>query len=239
MRTTSGLVAFAASLATTSAAYQGFNYGSTFTSGAAKLQADFLSEFQTAQGLAGTNGAFTSARLYTMIQAGTANTPIQAIPAAIASKTSLLLGLWASAGQANIDNEIAALKAAIQTYGAPFASLIAGISVGSEDLYRNSPTGIINKSGAGAQPDELVSYIAQVRAAIAGTAASAAPVGHVDTWTAYVNGSNNALISACDFLGMDAYPYFQTTQDNTIENSNALFFEAYNNTVAVAQGKPV
>jgi len=138
-----------------------------------------------------------------MIQADTTNSPISAIPAAIATQTTLLLGLWASAGQADIDNEIAALQSAISLYGTSFTDLIAGISVGSEDLYRISPTGeTLNQ--AGAQPDQIVSYISQVRSAIANTAASGALVGHVDTYTSYINASNNAVIDACDFLGMDA-----------------------------------
>jgi len=204
----SSLLAFAASISSTSAVYQGFNYGSTRTDGSAKLQAEFQSDFTTAQGLVGHSG-FSSARLYTMIQAGTANDVIQAIPAAIATKTSLLLGLWASAGETNIQNEIIALKAAISTYGTSFTDLIASISVGSEDLYRISSTGAANQAGVGAEPQDVVNYIGQVRTAIAGTVASGALVGHVDTWTAWVNSSNNAVIDAVDFIGMDAYPYFQ------------------------------
>lgn len=142
-------------------------------------------------------------------QGGTANSPIQAIPAAISTKTSLLLGLWASAGDANFANEIAALKSAIATYGSQLGGLVAGISVGSEDLYRISPTGILNKENPGVGPDVLVGYIKQVRDAIAGTPLSGVPVGHVDTWTAWVNASNDAVISASDWLGVDAYPYFQ------------------------------
>lgn len=179
------LAAAAALVATVSAqTYQGFNYGASFTSGAAKQTSDFQNEFTTAQNLVGHKG-FTSARLYTMIQGGTTNTPISAIQAAINTKTSLLLGLWGSAGQASIDNEIAALKSAISTYGTAFTDLIAGISVGSEDLYRITPTGIQNKAGVGAGPDEITSYIKQVRQAISGTGAAKAPIGHVDTWTAW------------------------------------------------------
>jgi len=200
----STLLAWAAAVAATEAAYIGFNYGSTFTDGSAKQQSDFEAEFNRAKNLPGTQGEFTSARLYTMIQGGTANTPISAIPAAIDTQTTLLLGLWASAGQADFTNEVTALTSAITQYGTAFTSLIAGISVGSEDLYRVSPTGIESMSGAGANPDELVNYINQVRSAIRGTSASGASIGHVDTWTAYVNGSNNALISAVDWLGMDA-----------------------------------
>lgn len=108
------------------------DYGTTFTDGAAKVQADFEAEFNRAKSLAGTHGRFTSARLYTMIQAGTTNTPVSAIPAAINTQTRLLLGLWASAGQGDFDNELAALSSAIHQYGTAFTDLIDGISVGSE-----------------------------------------------------------------------------------------------------------
>ncbi|KAK5107818.1 hypothetical protein LTR62_000632 [Meristemomyces frigidus] len=225
---------------TASAAVIGFNYGNTFTNGAVKAQSDYEAEFNAAKALAGTNGDFTSARLYTMIQGGTTDTPIAAIPAAIDTKTTLLLGMWASSGQADFTNELTALTSAIKQYGTAFTDLIVGISVGSEDLYRNSPTGIAaNTYNEGADPDVIVSFISQTRAAIAGTVASGASVGHVDTWTAYVNGSNSAVISACDWLGMDAYPYFQNTIANSIDLGNTTFFEAYDNTIAVAQGKSV
>lgn len=101
------------------------------------------------------------------------------------------------------------MKSAIATYGSELGDLVAGISVGSEDLYRISPTGIANGENPGASPDTIVSYISQVRDALAGTPLSGVPVGHVDTWTAWVNGSNNAVTDACDFVGVDAYPYFQ------------------------------
>lgn len=151
----------------------------------------------------------------------------------------MLLGLWGSAGQAAFDNEIAALKGAISEYGQDLADLVVAISVGSEDLYRNSATGISSKAGIGANPADITNYIAQTRAAIAGTVLSSKPVGHVDTWTAWVNGSNSAVTDASDFIGMDAYPYFQNTMANSIKDAENLFFEAYNDTVAASAGKPV
>ncbi|KAL9050148.1 MAG: hypothetical protein Q9162_006819 [Coniocarpon cinnabarinum] len=219
-------------------AAKGFNYGSTFTTGANKAQADFEAEFNQAKGLTGAPG-FTSARLYTMIQGGTTNTPISAIPAAIATQTRLLLGLWASAGEGGIQNEIAALSAAISQYGSAFTNLIDGISVGSEDLYRISPTGIENMSGVGAGPADVANYITQVRNAIANTAASGSPIGHVDTWTAWVNSSNDAVINACDFIGMDAYPYFQNTIPNGIDIGQQVFNDALSATRNAVDGKPV
>ncbi|MCJ1477309.1 hypothetical protein MMC13_005980 [Lambiella insularis] len=232
------LFAFAASLSTASAALQGFNYGPTFTTGGAKMEADFQTEFSNAQSLVGASG-FTSARLYTMIQSGTTNDVTSAIPAANATGTSLLLGLWASAGQADFTNELAALSKAITTYGAALGKACVGISVGSEDLYRITPTGIANMAGVGAGPDVITNFISQTRAAIANTPLSGCPVGHVDTWTAWVNGSNDAVISASDFIGMDAYPYFQTTLDNSIDTANQTFFAAYDATLAAVGTKPV
>jgi glucan endo-1,3-beta-D-glucosidase len=199
---------------------------------------DFEYEFNAAKALPGMNG-WTSARLYTMIQHGTQNTVIEAIQAAINTKTTLLLGMWASAGQASFDNEISALKAAVAQYGTAFTDLVEGISVGSEDLYRITPTGIANKAGVGAQPQELINYVQQTRNAIRGTPLDGKPVGHVDTWTVYVNATNNDFISSLDFLGMDAYPYFQTTMANSIGSASQLFFDAYHATVGASQGKPV
>ncbi|KAI9698252.1 MAG: hypothetical protein M1820_007522 [Bogoriella megaspora] len=236
---TSTLFAFAASLSSVSAVYKGFNYGSTFdVNNQPKLLVDFEEEFNNASALVGTSG-FTSARLYTMIQANTTNSPIEAIPAAINTQTALLLGLWASENQDAFNNELAALRSAISTYGSDFAGLVAGISVGSEDLYRITPTGIQNNAGVGQSPSVIANYIGQVRNVIANTVLSGAPVGHVDTWTAWVNASNDAVINACDFIGMDAYPYFQTTLANSIENGNSTFWDAFDATAGAVDGKPI
>ena len=232
------LLALVAVLPFSAAVSQGFNYGSAFTDGSPVQEADFEADFRTAQGLQGASG-FTSARLFTTIQGGTVNAPTSAIQAAINTKTRLLLGLFLSAGQEAFNNELAALSSAIQQYGQPFLDLVDGISVGSEDLYRISPIGIINKSNPGDSPDNVVSYIGQTRRLIADTIFNSVPIGHVDTWTAWVNGSNSEVIDAVDFIGVDAYPYFQNTMPNSIENGDDLFFEAYNATVSVATGKPV
>ncbi|KAL6243774.1 hypothetical protein RBB50_009208 [Rhinocladiella similis] len=224
------LLAFVAALPSTLAVHKGFNYGST-----GRDQAAFEAEFNSAKNLAGSS--YTSARLYTMIQDGTTNTPISAIPAAINTGTSLLLGLWASGD--TFGNELAALKAAIEQYGSSLGPLVAGISVGSEDIYRITPIGIENKEGLGAGPAVIQNYISQVRSAIAGTPLSGAPVGHVDTYNVWTNSSQNALIGDCDFLGVDAYPYYETTKDNSIANANATFWDDYSVTVAASQGKPV
>jgi glucan endo-1,3-beta-D-glucosidase len=71
----SNLFALAASLSTSTAVYQGFNYGATKSDGVTfRYQADFQSLFSTAKNLVGTSG-FTSARLYTMIVCGRVPSP--------------------------------------------------------------------------------------------------------------------------------------------------------------------
>lgn len=94
---------------------RGFNSGGIGPNGV-KSQQDFEAEFNKMKNLPGTSG-FTSARLFTTIQANTANDPTLAIPAAISTKTSLLLGLWASAGQDAFNQELTALRRAVDQYG--------------------------------------------------------------------------------------------------------------------------
>jgi glucan endo-1,3-beta-D-glucosidase len=233
----SRIVSSAASLSVVSATCQGFNYGATKADGyVPREQADFQSLFSTAKNLVGTNGGFTSARLYTTIQAGTENDVTSAIPAAIAEGTKLLLGIWASG---SIANELTAIENAIKQYGSSFTDLVVAISCGSEDLYRNSPTGIAAGSTVGAEPQAIVDCITQVRSLISGTGLSGAPVGHVDTWTAWVNGTNQPVIDASDWIGMDAYPYFQNTMTNDITDGSSLFDDALAVTQAAVGSKEV
>ena len=103
---------------------KGLNYGNSFTDGSCKQQADFEAEFIRAQDLPNTSG-FSSARSYTMIQGGTANTPISAIQAAIDTDTSLLLGLWVLAGNKIFQNELIALSSAIVQYAVPSLTLLS------------------------------------------------------------------------------------------------------------------
>ncbi|TVY23385.1 putative glucan endo-1,3-beta-glucosidase [Lachnellula hyalina] len=237
----SGLLAVAASVASASAASQGFNYGSTKSDGTFLYQADYESLFTAAQGLTGTNGGFTSARLYTTIQGGSStNEPSEAIPAALKTKTSLLLGLWATGTDGEFAAQITALTTALGQWSG-WTDLVVGISVGSEDLYRDSATGKAASAGVGEDATVLLARINQLKAAIKGTALEQVPIGHVDTWTAWTNDGSppTDVISAIDWLGVDAYPYFQNTQSNAITSGKSLFEQAVSNTQAVANGKDI
>lgn len=87
--------------------------------------------------------------------------------------------------------------------GQPFIDLIIGISVGSEDLYRVTPTGIANKAGIGSSPDDLVKYIQQTRDKLDGHDDLKRKIGHVDTWTAWINETNYPVTDAVNWIGMD------------------------------------
>jgi glucan endo-1,3-beta-D-glucosidase len=162
-----------------------------------------------------------------------------AIKAAIDTKTNLLLGVWASAGQAAVDNEIIALKQAVSNWGPALKTRVVGISVGSEDLYRSSAQGQANNAGVGATSAQIVKYIKQVRAALKGTPLEGVRVGHVDTWTAWELPENAAVVNAVDWLGHNSFPYFETTKNNPIGQGKNLFFEGLSHTEGASKGKPV
>jgi len=84
----------------------------------------------------------------------------------------------------------------------------------------------------------LASQINDVRGMLWGLGASSKSVGHVDTWTAWVDGANAAVIEAVDWLGNDLYPYWQGVG---IDNgaANDAYWSAVNQVRAVSQGKDV
>jgi glucan endo-1,3-beta-D-glucosidase len=238
MRYSSVLAASSLAMGASAQNYLGFNTGSTFVDRSAKMKSDFEAEFTAAQGLENAPGVFNAVRLYTNIQAYTQDDPISAFEAAINTNTSILLGVWTS-GTDSISKEITALKKAVDQFGTKFTDRVIGISIGSEDLYRISATGIENKSGPGASPTVLVQFIKDFKSAFANTPLSSTPVGHVDTWDVWGNATNKPVLDAIDFIGVDEYPYYENGKGNEITNSGQLFDRAYDATLAAAGGKPV
>ncbi|KAG7416283.1 putative glucan endo-1,3-beta-glucosidase eglC [Fusarium oxysporum f. sp. rapae] len=238
MKVSATLAAGALALGVEAKNYLGFNSGATLANRAAKFKADFQAEFETAQNLKSAPGDFSAVRLYTNIQAYSEDDPIEAFEAAIDTNTEILLGVWTS-GTDNIDKEISALKKAVDKYGSKLTDLVIGVSVGSEDLYRNSVTGVKNKGGVGVQPDVLVDFINDFKKAFKGTPIGKIPVGHVDTWDVWGNATNKAVLDAIDFIGVDEYPYYENDKGNSIDNAAKLFNKAYEATIAASGGKPV
>ncbi|KAL9113044.1 MAG: hypothetical protein Q9227_002656 [Pyrenula ochraceoflavens] len=214
MKTASLLTLSASLLSSTASAYwKGFNVGANNADGSCKTKDQWQADFVA---MANLPGHFTSARLYA---SSDCNTLANAVPAAIATGTTLLVGLWAEDGN-HYNAEKQALLQAIQTYGKDW---IIAVSVGSEDLYRGDT-----------DANTLVSQINDVRGMLWGLGASDKEVTHVDTWTAWVDPANAAVISAVDFLGMDGYPYFQNA---SIDDAWNVFWKSVDDTRNVSQGK--
>ncbi|KAM0324623.1 hypothetical protein ACHAQA_008012 [Verticillium albo-atrum] len=238
MRVAATLAASVLAVGASAQNYLGFNSGATLPDRSAKFKADFEAEFTAAQNLPNAPGNFNAVRLYTNIQAYSQDDPIEAFEAAIATNTKILLGVWAS-GTDNIDKELSALKKAVAKHGSDLTDLVIGISIGSEDLYRVSATGVKNKSGAGNSPDAIVGFIKDFKTEFKGTPLGSVPVGHVDTWDVWPNVTNKAVIDAVDFVGVNEFPYYENDKGNNIKNSGNLFDKAYEATIAAVGGKPV
>lgn len=210
MKSFTPLLALAASLPYASAYWKGFNLQATTTSGACKTQDDWAKDFATMKALP---GYFTSARVYA---SSDCDTLVNAVPAAIAAGAQLLVGVWTE-DEAHYEAEKAALLSAVQQHGFDW---IVAVSVGSEDLYRGDTTA-----------SALAQQIYDVRGMLSTVDGYTTDiqVGHVDTWTAWVDGANTAVIEACDFVGTDGYPYWQDTQANSVEQGYNLFWESMQN----------
>ncbi|KAH0352695.1 glycoside hydrolase, partial [Aureobasidium melanogenum] len=174
-----------------------------------------------------------------MLQEGTNDSVIEAIPAALATNTKLLLGLWASVDAESFAKEIRALNSAMTQYGSQLGDLVIGISVGSEDLYRSSVPGKSQGSSTGQDVTVLLGYIQQVRQELIGSVLEHVPVGHVDTLDAYTNTTNSMIIDAVDFIGVNIFPYFSNDQTMNVSDAARSFWAAYESTLQIAQGKSV
>ncbi|KAJ9613195.1 hypothetical protein H2200_003136 [Cladophialophora chaetospira] len=217
MRTFQIAAVAAAAITGADAFYKGFNIGANLANGACRSQSDWEFAFNK---IASLPGNFKSARLYA---SSDCNTLANAVPAALKTGTTLLVGIWTEDND-HFEAEKQALLTAIQQYGSDW---ILAVSVGSEDLYRGDTSA-----------STLASQINDVRGMLWGLGASSKSVGHVDTWTAWVDSANTAVIQAVDWLGNDAYPYFEGFGIDNGAASDA-YWAAVNKVRAVAQGKDV
>ena len=152
--------------------WKGFNVGAEKPTGGRKTQADWEQDFRTLQSLP---GHFTSARLYA---SSDSDTLANAVPAALATGTTLLVGVWTE-NDDHFNAEKQALMTAIQQHGHDW---IIAVTVGSEDLYRGNTNA-----------DKLATQIKDVRGMLWSLGAGSVEVGHVDTWTAWVKPENTAV----------------------------------------------
>lgn len=203
----------AASVPFANALSKGFNVAANNPDGSCKTTAQWTTAFKKLKALP---QGFNTVRLYA---SSDCNTLANAVPAAISTGTKILVGVWTE-DDTHYQAEKDALEAAIKAHGSDW---ILAVTVGSEDLYRGDTTA-----------SKLASQIYDVRGMIHQW--NNKKVGHVDTWTAWVDGANAEVITACDFLGMDGYPYFQ---NSAIADAATTFWDSVTATKNAANGKPV
>lgn len=95
------------------------------------------------------------------------------------------------------------------------------------------------KAGVGNTAENIVRFIKAARQRLASTPLKSVKITHVDTWTAWVNGSNKAVIDEIDFLSVNAFPFYEAEHDNKISNAGALLSSAISATEGVSGGKDV
>ena len=187
---------------------KGFNYASTDAS-----TVSWKDQFNNAKSLVGTTG-ISSARFYTMINPGSTNQPLDIFGPASETGTSLLLGLYCSAGEEAFNTtELVALKAALDANKENFPTLVVGISVGNEDLYRQEAheSDPNTKLDAGDTPGNIIKYIGYTKDLLKQYSLDTViPVGHCDTWSAWeTNSDGGAVIPVVDFVGLNSFPYWE------------------------------
>ncbi|KUI62850.1 putative glucan endo-1,3-beta-glucosidase eglC [Cytospora mali] len=205
------LLPLIATLVTPTAAFwRGFNVKSNTADGTTcKTKSDWREVFQAIQTFP--NG-INAARLF---YSHKCNSLANAVPEAIATGTHILVGIDDS--DSDFEAEKGALLDAINQYGFDW---MVGISIGSESLYRGNigPNSLTNKiNDVRAMVENINGYDSNKKFV---------EIGHVDTTNAWFDEANTDVIRACDFIGVDVYPYFQAEDNNHIDNARVLFDNA-------------
>ncbi|KAK6357763.1 hypothetical protein TWF718_002069 [Orbilia javanica] len=177
--------------------YKGFSMGANKADGNCKTQTDWRIDFQTIKSW---GKGFNAVRVYA---SSDCNTAMRVAAAAKDQKFKVLVGIWAT-DDWHFGAEKAALEAAIKTHGWDW---IAAVSVGSEDLYRKDISA-----------QKLANQIYDVRGMVRSLTKNAnIPIGHTDTWTAWVDGANDVVTRASDVVITNGFPYWQGVNiDDTI-----------------------
>lgn len=147
---------------------------------------------------------------------------VELVPAAIAAGITVNANLLA-VDRNSFAKEKATLETALRRWGSDWLSTV---SVGSESLYR--------KEIPSAQLAEQIWDIKDMVqiAYRAGTV----PVGTSDTWASWDDPENALAIRASDFLGLNAFPYWQGVP---IEQALNALQQAVQVTAAASNGKPI
>jgi len=199
----------------------GFNLGANAADGKCKTVAQWQQEFQKIKSWsAGPKATFNTIKLFSTSDC---DALANAVPAALAAGVKLWVGVW-NFDDAKFGREKAALMSQLGKTG-DHTKWLAGINVGSESLYRKEVSA-----------QKLAGQIYDVRGLVHEKyKLTSIPIGTADTWTSWVDNANKDVITACDVVLMNGFPYWQGTK---INGGLAKFQEAITNTKNAIKGKP-
>ncbi|KAF3924548.1 hypothetical protein ABW21_db0206895 [Orbilia brochopaga] len=205
------------------ARFKGFSMGNNHqTTGACKTVDDWKADFNLMKSL---GQGFNSVHTYA---SSDCDGVVRSAEAAIATGMKILVGVWATPAD-HFGAEKAALLTAIQRFGTGW---IAGIAVGSEDLYRNTQAGQLRIN-----PQTLANQIYDVRGMVR-QFNGGIKVGHADTWTAWVDPTNDVVTRACDMAITNGFPYWQGSSIDTATNYNVFQSSLWSTQGRVSAVKP-
>ncbi|CAD6506405.1 BgTH12-07331 [Blumeria graminis f. sp. triticale] len=201
-------VGIAISIGSSNALIQGFNAQVRNTDGSCKTQSDWEADFNTTLSLPGN---FDSLRLFSLLECDAISV---IAPAAIATGGKVLAGVTVQYPQ-SFAAEKQQLLEAVTNHGSEW---LAAVSVGYDDLSRNE-----------LMSHALAEKIYDVRGMLSTVVEDKKNVlvGHIDTWTAWIDGKNSPVIKACDFIGTKLNLSLQNNDIISIQDS----IKAYNDSL--------
>ncbi|KAJ6259571.1 Glucan 1,3-beta-glucosidase [Drechslerella dactyloides] len=179
--------------------FAGFNMGTYTSSGGCMSQGDWVNALRKVKSFNNPSFKFSVVKVFTTSQCSCLSNALNA--ARQVGGIKIWAGIWTTpyATFQSDKNEVAN-----QVRG-PNANLIAGVSVGSEELFR----GTLSAS-------TLAGYIWDVKGMVQNSYGKTnIPVGTSDGIGALLNGANQAVLDASDVMMVTDYPFYGGTNINS------------------------
>ncbi|CAD6506412.1 BgTH12-07338 [Blumeria graminis f. sp. triticale] len=200
-------VGIAISIGSSNALIQGFNAQVRNTDGSCKTQSDWEADFNTTLSLPGN---FDSLRLFSSLECNAINV---IAPAAIATGGKVLAGISVQHPEL-FAVEKQQLLEAVTNHGSEW---LAAVSVGYDELGSDEY-----------MSNSLAEKIYDVRGMLSTVVKNKTNVlvGHIDTWTAWINEKNSPVIKACDFIGTKLNLSLQNNDIISIKDSVKAYYDS-------------
>ncbi|EPS38929.1 hypothetical protein H072_7298 [Dactylellina haptotyla CBS 200.50] len=199
--------------------FAGFNMGTYTKTGACKSLDDWRSEMRKVKSFNNQHFKFTVIKIFTTAQCSALANALQA--AQEIGGIKIWAGIWSTpyATFQSDKNELGRQIVGNKGY------LIAGVSVGSEEMYRGMAAGTLS------------GYIWDVKGMIQNAYGKTnIPVGTSDGIAPFLNGANQAVLDASDVVMVTDYPYYGGVR---VEQALRAFQQDWWNLAARMNGKAI